>query len=374
MPTITPANFFAYYSALFDSMAFLLGAIVGSFLNVCVYRLPLGLSVNEPKRSFCPQCKAQLAWCENLPIVGWLLLRGRCAHCRQPISARYPLLELLTAGLFLLAWMRFRQEWILVGPYWLLISLLIVATFIDFDHFIIPDEITIGGTVAGVLLSLAVPQMMAEASHVLGLMWSLLGAAVGHALLWLVAEGGKLAFGKKRFVLPQPQDFTWAKRADGQDADLVVGGETDQWSEFFSRDSDELILRCDRLAVAGVERADAELRCFFDRVTLDGETYPLEELDTFSGRLRECVFPREAMGLGDVKLMACVGAFLGWQAVPFTFGTAAVIGTVTLAHARLTGKGGHQRLPFGPSLACAALIWLFAGPSLVHWYVSRFLS
>ena len=119
--------------------------MVGSFLNVCIYRLPLGMSVNEPQRSFCPNCKAQIAWYHNLPIVGWLWLRGRCANCHQPISARYPAIELLTGLLFLAVWRHFQQEWILVLPGVIFVSLLIVATFIDFDHFIIPDEITIGG-------------------------------------------------------------------------------------------------------------------------------------------------------------------------------------------------------------------------------------
>ena len=148
------------YDAIFGVTAFVVGAIVGSFLNVCVYRLPLGMSVNEPRRSFCPHCKAQLAWHENIPIFGWLFLRGRCAHCKAPIAARYPLVELLTALLFFFVYYRFREEWMLVLPYWIFTGLVIVATFIDFDHFIIPDEITIGGTVAGVLLSVVVPAMM----------------------------------------------------------------------------------------------------------------------------------------------------------------------------------------------------------------------
>ena len=105
--------------------------MIGSFLNVCVYRLPLGLSVNEPKRSFCPHCKAQIKWYQNIPILSWLALRARCANCHQPIAARYPLVELLTATLFFMVWERFRHEWILVGPYWLFVSLLIVATFMS---------------------------------------------------------------------------------------------------------------------------------------------------------------------------------------------------------------------------------------------------
>ena len=223
------------YDAIFGVTAFVVGAIVGSFLNVCVYRLPLGMSVNEPRRSFCPHCKAQLAWHENIPVFGWLFLRGRCAHCKAPIAARYPLVELLTALLFFFVYYRFREEWMLVLPYWIFTGLVIVATFIDFDHFIIPDEITIGGTVAGVALSLVVPALMGEESHAYALLGSLLGAAVGYLTLWGVVEAGKLAFGRKRVVLPQAADFFWRRGADDEDAALVIDGETDAWSEFFSR-------------------------------------------------------------------------------------------------------------------------------------------
>ncbi|MDQ6765665.1 MAG: prepilin peptidase, partial [Verrucomicrobiota bacterium] len=133
----------AGYDRFFSVLAFVLGAVVGSFLNVCIYRLPLDLSVNEPKRSFCPSCKKQIPWQQNLPLVSWLFLRGRCANCGSRIAFRYFAVELLTALLFLAIWRAFPWEIALV--YWLLAALLIVATFIDFEHFIIPDEITLGG-------------------------------------------------------------------------------------------------------------------------------------------------------------------------------------------------------------------------------------
>ena len=359
------------YDAIFGVTAFVVGAIVGSFLNVCVYRLPLGMSVNEPRRSFCPHCKAQLAWHENIPIFGWLALRGRCAHCRAPIAARYPLVELLTAMLFFFVYYRFREEWMLVLPYWIFTGLVIVATFIDFDHFIIPDEITIGGTAAGVALSLAVPALMGEESHAYALLWSLLGAAVGYFTLWGVVEAGKIAFGRKRVVLPRVEEFVWRRGADDEDAALVIGGETDAWSEFFSREKDELILHCDTLTLAGKDHGDTVLRCFYNRVELlDGTAYPLEKLDTFSGRLREFVFPREAMGFGDVKFIACIGAFLGWKAVFFTIAAASMVGAVVGVGLLLCGlKARSLKIPFGPYLSLGAMAWMFAGPQVVQWYL-----
>ena len=200
----------SYYEMVFAITSFVVGAMIGSFLNVCIYRLPLGLSVNQPRRSFCPHCKAQIAWYENLPVVSWLFLRGRCGHCGKPIAVRYPLVELLTAALFYFVFHRFREEWILIVPYWIFTALVIVATFIDFDHFIIPDEITWGCVGAGLLLSFAVPQLMGETSHGLALLWSAVGAAAGYFTLWGVVEAGKLAFGKKRVVLPQGAGFRLA--------------------------------------------------------------------------------------------------------------------------------------------------------------------
>ena len=152
------------YELLFQVFAFVLGAAIGSFLNVCIYRLPLGMSVNEPKRSFCPSCKAQIPWYRNLPLVSWLTLRGKCASCGARISFRYLGVELLTGLLFLAVWVKLMRgpetPWLLAPAYWILVALLVVATFIDFEHFIIPDEITWGGAVAGAALSYLLPPLM----------------------------------------------------------------------------------------------------------------------------------------------------------------------------------------------------------------------
>src|ERR1043166_5833225 len=156
-------NSLAVYHFIFGAFAFALGAVVGSFLNVCIYRLPLDLSVNKPRRSFCPSCKKQLTWYQNIPLLSWIFLRGKCANCGARIAFRYFAVELLTALLFLWVWKVF--PWQIAIAYWVFVSLLIAATFIDFEHFIIPDEITIGGTIAGGLASLPLPALMGADSR-----------------------------------------------------------------------------------------------------------------------------------------------------------------------------------------------------------------
>ncbi len=347
----------------------MLGAIVGSFLNVCIYRLPLGMAVNKPSRSFCPQCRTQIKWYHNLPVVSWLALRAKCAYCGKPIAVRYPLVELLTAALFFAVWRQFGETWIVVVPYWIFVSLVIVATFIDFDHFIIPHEITFGCMGAGILLSLAIPQLLGQETHLLGFLWSLVGAGTGYALLFCVVEAGKLAFGKKRVVLPETVEFTWRPTAEG-DAEMQIGGETELWSEYFMRPKDRLVLLCEHLKLAGREHATATLACFHDRLELDGETYPLDKLETFSGRLKEYIFPREAMGYGDVYFIAGIGAFLGWKAVFFTVAAASMVGSVVGVALLLLGpKSRSLKIPFGPYLSVGALAWMFAGPRIVEWYL-----
>src|SRR5438270_4324818 len=213
------------YRILFDFFAFVLGAAVGSFLNVCIYRLPLDLSINRPRRSFCPQCKQSILWQHNLPLISWILLRGRCANCGSKIAFRYFAVELLTALLFLAIWQAF--AWQVAIAYWIFVSLLIVGTFIDFEHFIIPDRVTIGGIVAGVVCSVTVPALMETDSRIAAGVRSMLAAALGYVILLIVLEAGKIAFGRKRIRFDTPTPFTWTKRED--DADFVVGTEESLW-------------------------------------------------------------------------------------------------------------------------------------------------
>jgi leader peptidase (prepilin peptidase)/N-methyltransferase len=360
----------AYYTYLFASFAFILGASIGSFLNVCIYRMPRDLSVNEPRRSFCPSCKYQIPFWHNIPLVSWLVLRGKCANCGSRISFRYFGVELLTGLLFLAVWLHvWPHAWVLALPYWILVSLFVVATFIDFEFFIIPDEITWGGVVAGVLLSLAIPLMMGVENNLVAGGLSLLGAAVGYFLLWGVVELGKKMFGKKRIVFDQPETFTWTR--NGDDAELLVGEDKQLWSEFFSRDSDRLLMTCRTAEIDGAPFENSVLEFHYDRLQIGDKKWELSKLDTFAGAVTEIIIPREAMGFGDVKFIAAIGAFLGWQAVLFTVMAGSTIGAIVGLTTIAVGKREWSaKIPFGPYLALGALVWMFAGPQLVAWYLT----
>src|ERR1051325_4104096 len=194
---------FHFWSAAF----FVLGCLWGSFLNVCIYRMPRGMSIIAPP-SHCPHCGYSIPWYLNVPLVTWLSLRGKCANCRPPISIRYFLVELLTGALFFACWLQYGSRdnplptMLLAAIYCVFVAGLIVATFIDIEHFIIPDEITIGGMVVGFLASLALPALQFTTSRPDALLQSGLGIAVGGGLVFAVLDGGKLLFGKKKLHLP----------------------------------------------------------------------------------------------------------------------------------------------------------------------------
>jgi leader peptidase (prepilin peptidase) / N-methyltransferase len=362
---------------LFSLFAFVLGAAVGSFLNVCIYRLPRELSVNRPRRSFCPNCKKEIPWSQNLPLVSWLALRGRCANCGGKIAFRYFGVELVTALLFLAVWRIF--PWQIAIAYWVFVSILIVATFVDFEHFIIPDQVTIGGAVAGILASGLVPELMHTDSRLAAVVRSLLAAILGYVILWIVLEAGKIAFGKKRIQLDAPTPFQWVRRGD--DADFIVGGEQSLWSEYFARENDRLLLHCDkakidhseiaggREGVRNRELGEAILEFHYNRVTVGGEEILLDNVDQISGVARGLEIPREAMGRGDLKFLAAIGAFTGWRAVLFSIFAGSVLGSLVGLLTLILGRRvWSAKLPFGPYLAVGALIWIFFGDAFLHWY------
>ena len=250
---------------------FVFGACWGSFLNVCVYRIPLDKSVVTP-RSHCPGCGRVIAWYDNIPIWSFLALRARCRHCRVKISPRYVLIELLTAILFTWIWLGYGYDW-RTPVYWLVAACLIMGTFIDFEHMIIPDRVTIGGMIAGLILSPLLPSLHGADTAWEGLKAAAIGMATGYGILKIIAVLGKR------------------------------------------------------------------------------------------------MFKKDAMGMGDVKLMGGLGALLGWQAVFFVIFVSTLVGSVVgigLIVAR--HKEWQSRLPYGPYISLAAIVWILGGDRIWRAY------
>jgi leader peptidase (prepilin peptidase)/N-methyltransferase len=271
----------------FTIYTFALGAVVGSFLNVCIVRLPEGKSLVRPG-SHCPSCDAPIRWFDNIPIVSFLMLRGECRRCGCHISWRYPAVELLTAILFVLLLHKFTHALALL-IYIAFTCALIVVSFIDLKHYIIPNEISIPGIFIGLALSL-VPARLA---------------------------GGQ-------FVLPQSVFFI----ADG--APTIAGS-------FLNS-----LIGC----IAG-----------------GGILY-------LAGLFSLAVFKKEGMGGGDVKLLAMVGAFLGWKLALMTIIVGSTLGAIVgviLILLRL--KTRSEYIPFGPYLALGALLSLMYGDSILRMYL-----
>jgi leader peptidase (prepilin peptidase)/N-methyltransferase len=238
----------------------LFGAVIGSFLNVCIVRLPAEQSVVSPP-SRCPQCGKPVEWRDNVPMLSWLLLGGKCRGCGKPISILYPLVELATALLWAgMAWYYGLSLEALTGA--LFGTLLIGIALTDAREYIIPNEFTYGGLAIGLVLS--------AAGGLDSVVSALIGAVVGFGILWLVGIAGR-----------------WA-------------------------------------------------------------------------------FKEEAMGGGDIKMMAMVGAFVGWQGVLLTIFLGALAGTAIFLPLTLLGR--KKLVPFGVFLAIGAAVTYVIGPSIIEWY------
>jgi leader peptidase (prepilin peptidase)/N-methyltransferase len=248
---------------LYVAMAALFGLLIGSFVNVCIYRLPRDLSVVAP-RSFCPECGRQIAWYDNLPVLSYAVLRGRCRHCAKGISTRYLVVELTTAALFALTAYRYGPT--LSAVKWCIFGAIMVALFwTDLEERILPDELTLGGAAAGLALSIAVPVPGMFFSH-----WG-----------------------------------RWARST----ADALIAG----------------------MALS----------------------LPIWGLGSLYGRIRK----REALGRGDVKLLATIGVFLGLEDGLLALLLGAVAGSVVgLAYIFWTRKdAASYELPFGSFLCLGAI-------------------
>jgi len=368
-----------FYQFILPATAFYIGSCVGSFLNVVIYRVPIGLSVNNPKRSFCPSCKHDIPWHQNIPMISWLCLRGRCACCGQKIAFRYFAVELMTAVMFFVIWQvfvpadgsGFAEGVGMAIAYWVLAGLLIAAVFIDIDHFIIPDSLTLGGLVAGWVAVLVVPDLMGGVSRLHALWLSVVGAATGYGLLWVVVQFGKAAFGRIRQEFNEPVKWSIGQEEDADEPMININGEVQPWTDVFYRSTDRMIVDVTELRINGEAHDVDQLVVWHDRFVVGDKVLALEEVEHAEGECLKVVIPREAMGFGDVKFIAMIGAFLGWQAVLVTVFAASILGAALGLFQKLVLRDSWlQPLPFGPYLAVGAFVWLFFGKAIVAWYLN----
>lgn len=263
---------------------FIVGAVVGSFLNVCIVRMPQEKSIVNP-RSHCVHCQKAIPWYDNIPFVSYILLGGRCRFCKQKISFRYFIVEFTTALMFLIFYLHFGGTKLLL-PYLVMVSGFVVATFVDFEHRIIPDEISVGGILIGLVAGMLIPQLHGISPS---------SAASGGAMI-----------------------FSHFKSLGLSLLGVLVGG---------------------------------------------GLIYAM-------GTLGDFLFKKESMGGGDVKLMAMIGAFLGWKLAILTFFIAPFFGAIFGIIEKIRTK--DTAIAYGPFLALGALISLFYGDVLLAWILSGY--
>jgi leader peptidase (prepilin peptidase) / N-methyltransferase len=262
-------------------VAALAGLLIGSFLNVCIFRMPRDLSIVKP-RSFCPECKRTIAWYDNIPLVSYLVLAGRCRRCGHRISPRYPVVELLTAAAFFCAFW-FLGDTLAAAKFSVFGAIMIALVFCDLEERILPDEFTLGGLVLGIAFAVFVP----------------------------------LTSGILRFI-------------------------------FFSAKNQRLVSVGDSVFAAALCAG-----------TLWGVAVLYEKLRH-----------REGLGLGDVKMVAMIGAFLGLQGALLTLIAGSLLGAISgLCYIWFTGKDASTyELPFGTFLGVAALGVGFFSDVILEWY------
>jgi leader peptidase (prepilin peptidase) / N-methyltransferase len=350
---------FHFWSLVF----FVFGCIVGSFLNVCIYRLPLGMSIVTPP-SHCPHCQYSIPWYLNVPLVTWLTLRGRCKNCGAPISPRYFIVELLTGATFLSCWLAFgKASPVIAILYAILLAGLIVATFIDFEHFIIPDEITYGGMAVGLIASFLFPALHGVHTLTAGMWQSVLGLGAGAGIIYAILRLGKLLFGRQRLKLPVDTKIVFTETS------VHLPDREIPYDELFYRQSDVITLRARTVELVDRGYSDVRVRLALRSGWLEigGERLNPEAVPFLEAVSAEIVLPREAMGLGDVKFMGAIGAFVGWQGVVFSLMISSMIGAVIgMALIVMRRREWSSRMPYGPYIALAAAIWIFGGKKIIH--------
>lgn len=359
-PTIWQSLPFHYWSCVL----FVFGTMVGSFLNVCIHRLPLGMSIVHPP-SHCPACNYQIPWYLNIPLITWLSLRGRCASCGCHIPARYFMVELLTGVAFLACWLSFGYSDPFLAVVWcMVLAAFIAATFIDFEHFIIPDGITLGGLGVGLVVSLLHPALHGVDSPLHGLLWSAVGALTGSGILYAILRGGKMMFGRYEVEIPTGARVVFTETA------LYLPDKVLPYGDVFYRKSDAIYFHAHHLEL--IDRCYREVPVKLSPEGLwigDQEPLDPEQVKFMQAIARDVLLPREAMGLGDVKFIAGIGAFVGWKGSLFTIMGSAMMGSIVgLTAIALKKQSFSSRIPYGPYIALAAVLWIFQGENFLVWW------
>ena len=387
---------------------FVFGALIGSFLNVCIVRLPKNESIVFPS-SHCPQCKAPIHWYDNIPLISFLALGAKCRSCRKPIPARYFIVELLTAVLFLCSYMFFDLSLALV-PAFTLIGALIVASFVDLDWRIIPDEISVGGMWAGLVLSVIFPALHKGVSFdvlLTGSMIAFILAGTCMALHLLKLFQRKMPMDnddKKIFLLGTAflalqwslmtlaQAFSccfvyFAALADALQGAII--GACVLWvtgligevlitkrvvTEFdFKGMVDDPIALLKALEEVGYVDAQGNLQRMFRGVKTAADLKLTSAFEAKRGEIFEmlqAVDEGGVMGWGDVKLLAMAGAFLGWQLAVVAFFIAPFFGAFFGLIKMIRRQ--DSAIAYGPFLAVGILTSLFWGEAVIRWVMGRY--
>lgn len=345
---------------LFPVAFALFGACVGSFLNVVIYRMPLGMSVSEPRRSFCPQCKKLIPWYLNLPIISWLLLRGRSVCCGQRIPVRYWVVEVACAAIFaFLSWW-FAHDNVLVVALLCAWSALMLAVFcMDWEQMVVMPSLTVGAAICGLVISALAPWVVSSMAQDAadGVLAGVIGAVGGFILFRLVGLLGRLMFGRKKADFAQPQTWMVQQAEDGEDIVLQLGEHKFLWSDLFMERANRMVLKGATEQNHLQESGDIILCAELMRLP-DGTEVSLESVQKLSGICSGYAARKEAMGSGDAWIALAIGALCGWSGVVFALVVGSVIGILAAAMVRI-GRG--TPMPFGPALITAAFIWLIYG-------------
>jgi leader peptidase (prepilin peptidase)/N-methyltransferase len=262
---------------------------------------------------------------------------------------------------FLSSWIGFGASPALALVYGILLAGLLVASLIDFEHFIIPDEITIGGVLVGFICSSLLPALHGQNILTGGMWQSLLGIGVGAGLVYLILRVGKLAFGRERLAFAGETRFVFTDTA------LFLPEKEISYAELFYRKSDVIALQARTVELSGRSYQNVPVRLTPASLQIGNDTFDPAAVTRMEAVSDQIILPREAMGFGDVKFMAAIGAFVGWQAVIFSLLVSSVVGSlVGLGLIAARRREWSARLPYGPYIALAAAIWIFGGKYLVE--------